>query len=186
MNIKNQKVLLISGFVLILDQFIKWIVLQNMELYDSISVIGSFFRLTFVENPGMAFGIQFGDNKFFTVFAVIASLVILIYLFQMKSDQRIARLALAMIFGGALGNLTDRFIRGSVVDFLDFEFFDIHLSAFDFLFIHFPGYHMTRWPIFNVADMGVSIGMFVLMVFVLFEKEDDLKEQTDTESEMVQ
>ena len=92
---------------------------------------------------------------------------------------------MAMIFGGALGNLTDRFSRGSVVDFLDFEFIDIHLSAFDFLFIHFPGYHMTRWPIFNVADMGVTIGMFILMIFVLFEKEDDLDKQTATESEMV-
>jgi signal peptidase II len=169
---KHIRVLWISLIVLILDQITKWIVKANMDLYESIRVWGSFFKLTYIENPGMAFGIRFGDNMFFTLFAIIASIAILIYMFKMKGEHPIARTAMALIFGGAVGNLADRVTRGSVVDFLDVEFFDVNIPAFKLLFIEFPGYYMDRWPVFNVADMGVTIGMVILLVFVLFEKEE--------------
>jgi signal peptidase II len=167
--------------VLVLDQITKGIIQSTMNLYDSFSVLGDFFRITYVENPGMAFGIQFGDNTFFTVFAIIASIAILIYMFQMKGEHAIARLAMALILGGALGNLLDRLTRGRVVDFLDFEFFNVRIPEFQFLFLDFPGYAMNRWPIFNVADMGVSIGMIILIVFIILDKEHhESDSQTDS------
>ena len=157
-----------------------------MELHQSIPVLGDWLRLTYIENPGMAFGISFASSSFFTVFAIIASIVILVYLFKMKSDIFLARLAMAMIFGGAIGNLTDRIIRGRVVDFLDCEFINVTIPAFKFLFVNFPGYQMDRWPVFNVADMAVSIGMVLLLIVIAFEKEPlHEEEQQDTETEMI-
>lgn len=167
---KNLRILWIPLFVLVLDQATKLTVKATMELYQSIPVLGDFFRLTFVENSGMAFGISFGQNTFFTVFSIIASIAILIYLFSMRGEHISVRISMAVIFGGAIGNLTDRLIRGRVVDFFDFEFFDIHIPAFHFWVFNFPGYNMTRWPVFNVADMAVTIGMVVLFMFILLDK----------------
>ncbi|NOY59887.1 MAG: signal peptidase II [Calditrichaeota bacterium] len=183
---KNLRILWIPLFVLILDQATKLTVKATMELYQSIPILGNFFRLTFVENSGMAFGISIRDNTFFTVFSIIASFAILIYLFNMRGEHIYVRVSMAVIFGGAIGNLTDRLIRGRVVDFLDFEFFDIHIPAFHFLFINFPGYSMTRWPVFNVADMAVTIGMVMLFIFILQEKPN--KDETianASETEMI-
>ena len=75
---------------------------------------------------------------------------------------------MSFISAGAIGNLTDRFIYGRVIDFLDFEFFDIHIPAFSFLFFNFPGYSMTRWPVFNVADMAVTSGMIIIISYLIF------------------
>ncbi len=168
---KQSKILWITAIVFLLDQISKWIIKQTMTLHESVSVLGDFFRITYIENPGMAFGIRFGDNLFFTVFAVAASLVILVYLFKMKGEHIATRIAMATILGGALGNLSDRIARGSVLDFLDFEFFNIHIPDFQILFIDFPGYRLNRWPIFNVADIAVTVGMIILFLFVLFEPE---------------
>ncbi len=183
---KNLRILWIPLFVLILDQATKLTVKATMELYQSIPILGDFFRLTFVENSGMAFGISFGENTFFTVFSIIASIAILIYLFSMRGEHIYVRISMAVIFGGAIGNLTDRLIRGSVIDFFDFDFFDIYIPSFHFLFINFPGYSMTRWPVFNVADMAVTIGMVMLFMFILLEKpEKNEKIVGASETEMI-
>ena len=185
---KQFRILWISLAIFILDQVTKFIIKSSMSLHDSIPVLGNFFRLTYIENTGMAFGISFGHNYFFTVFAFIASIAILIYIFKMKGDQFYARLAMAVIFGGALGNLVDRAIRGSVVDFLDCEFFNINIPAFKFLFIDFNGFHMTRWPVYNVADIAVTVGMVILLIFISFEKEPVAHSNNiinDSETEMI-
>ena len=182
MNKKHLPVLLVAIGIFVIDQITKYMIKTSMSLHQSFSVIGDFFRITYVENTGMAFGISIGDNILFTVFAAVASIAILIYFFYIKGEHLFARLAMIIIFGGALGNLTDRIIRGSVVDFLDCEFFDIYLPQFDFLFVHFPGYSMTRWPVFNVADIAVSVGMIMLMIFIIFDKEPE----TQTEEMVVE
>ncbi|MBN2410257.1 signal peptidase II [candidate division KSB1 bacterium] len=173
MKSKHLPVLLVAFGIFIIDQITKYMIKTSMSLHQSFGVIGDFFRITYVENTGMAFGISIGENVLFTVFAAAASIAILSYFFYIKGEHLFARLAMIIIFGGALGNLTDRIFRGSVVDFLDFEFFDIYIPQFDFLFIHFPGYSMTRWPVFNVADIAVSVGMIMLMIFVIFDKEHE-------------
>lgn len=175
------RILWISLAVFVADQVSKWIVQANMELHASVMVLGDFFRLTYVENPGMAFGIQLGNNLFFTIFALFASFAIVYYLLQLRPDQKLARLALALILGGALGNLLDRILRGKVVDFFDFEFFDVHIPALNWAFLRFPGYELERWPVFNVADMAVTVGMVFLLVVILFEKEEDAKPAADGE-----
>jgi len=170
---KSLKILVVTAAVVLLDQITKFVIHRSMQLYDSFQVLGDFFRITYVENSGMAFGIQVARSGFFTVFAVIASVAIMVYLFRMKGEHLLARFSMAMILGGAIGNVWDRLVRGSVVDFLDFEFFDVNIPAFKFLFIDFPGYSLDRWPVFNVADMGITIGMALLFIFILFEKEEE-------------
>jgi len=184
---KTYRILWVSLFLFVLDQATKWVVASNMRLHESIPVLGDFFRLTYVENPGMAFGIRISNNLFFTVFAVVASIVIMLYLFKLKEEQRWARFAMTVILGGALGNLTDRILRGRVVDFLDFEFFDIHIPAFKLFSIPFAGYSLERWPVFNVAVIALSVGMVMLLIYILFLEEDETQlqaEAADT-SEMI-
>lgn len=151
---------LISIIVVILDQIIKLSVKYSFEYGVSHNIIGDWVRLTYIENPGMAFGIQVGGQPFFTTFAVIATVVIFIYILKARDEKMSLRFALAMIWGGAIGNLIDRFLYGKVVDFID------------------VGFGTTRWPIFNVADGAVTIGMMVLIVFVVFDKSSKQTDET--------
>jgi len=160
----------VVGIVVVFDQVTKYIVKSSMFLYQSINVIGDFFKFTYIENPGMAFGIQFESKALFTILSIIAAIIVFIYLIRMPNEKLLFRLSLALIFGGAIGNLIDRLLYGRVVDFLDVEFFDISLPAFSFLLWDFPGYMMTRWPVFNIADSAVTCGMILLTWLILFQK----------------
>lgn len=183
---KGNWILVISLFVVVLDQVTKAIIRATFELHESVKVLGDLFRFTFVENHGMAFGIQFGRSGFFAVFAAIASLAILIYLYKVRGEKIQARVALALILGGAVGNLIDRILFGKVVDFFDCDFFNIHLGAKRILFFDFPGYHMDRWPVYNIADAAVTIGMVILVIMVIFEKDRETKEiDTDLSNEQM-
>lgn len=173
------KVLYATLFVVITDQITKLLVkgisiplfnlrLEGMKYAQSINVIGDFFKLTYVENPGMAFGFDPGpESKFFlSLFSIIASVGILIYLYKMRNDGLLTKLALALILGGAIGNLIDRvfygvifgyapLMYGKVVDFFNVEFFNFTLF----------GHVYERWPIFNVADAAVTVGVVLLIFF---------------------
>jgi len=161
---------LISG-VVVLDQVTKFTVKKIMSLYESIEIWGDFFRFTYIENPGMAFGIQMENKILFTVLSIGAAIVVAIYLFRMRNDKLPLQMALGLILGGAIGNLIDRLAYGKVVDFLDFEFFDISIPSFNLFFFDFPGYELTRWPVFNIADSSVTIGMVIITWFILFVKD---------------
>ena len=151
---RNYWIFVIGGLVLALDQYTKWLVKTSMYLHQSIPVMGEkFFRLTYVENDGIAFGLPFGSRIFLSVFTVGAVLFLIYYLRWMKNAPAAPRFALSLVLGGAFGNLTDRLFRGSVVDFLDFDF---------------PDFIMQRWPVFNVADSSVSAGMTILIIYLLF------------------
>jgi signal peptidase II len=158
----NYKLLGWSVFVVLLDQWTKRIVSQSLSYGASINVIGDFVRITFIKNPGMAFGIQLGNKLFFTIFSLIASIVIVIYLFRLKPENFWARFALASILGGAIGNLIDRVVYSEVIDFIDFRF--------------------IRWPVFNVADIAVTLGMILLIAFVLLDNKN--AEYDDEQLEM--
>jgi len=152
---KDSKILLYSIFIILLDQLAKAAGREFLEPGQSVRLLGDYVRLTLIENPGMAFGIRLGSKTFFTVFATIASLAILVYLFRIRGDRFSARFALALILGGALGNLIDRILYGKVVDFVDI------------------GVKELRWPVFNVADIAVTAGMIILVTLVLFEKDKE-------------
>ena len=171
------RVLYATGLIVVIDQISKLLVkgfeIPILDLYHagipvgaSYQIFGDFLRLTFIENPGMAFGIDMGGKLFLTVFSLVASTAIFAYLYKIRGEAIIIRLALAMILGGAIGNLIDRvfygvifgespLFYGKVVDFVDVDFFDI-----DFL-----GIHMTRFPVFNLADASVSVGVVTLLLF---------------------
>lgn len=145
----------LSFVVVIIDQVSKILTKNYMVLHDSKEVLGDFLRYTFIKNPGMAFGIQIGNKTLFTIFSIIASIVIFIYLLKTRGDKKYVKLALSLILGGAIGNLTDRILYGSVVDFID------------------VGIGTLRWPVFNVADSAVTIGMIILIGIIMFEKKQD-------------
>lgn len=133
---------------------------QWMVLHDSIPVFGTTVQLTFLENPGMAFGIRFFESHpfwgrwFFSIVSVVASIGLIWYIYKMRHERWIYRLSLALILGGAMGNLIDRVMYGRVVDFVDVDIPDV--------------VGMQRWPVFNVADSSVVCGMIIMTAFVLF------------------
>lgn len=131
---------------LVLDQIAKQVIRMTMYVGQSINVVGDFARLTYVENRGMAFGIQIGNGTLFTVLSIIASIGIGIYLYFQRNEDKGITISLSLILGGAIGNLIDRILFGRVVDFMDI------------------GISNTRWPVFNVADSAVVIGMFILII----------------------
>ena len=138
--------LLITLAVIILDQLTKlYIKGINIPLFDvnivgmfqgeSISVIGNFFRITFTENPGMAFGFDPGSNfkLWISLFSLFASIGLLIYLFMVRDKSLSLKLAIALILGGAIGNLIDRMFYGLIFDYAPL-FYGKVVDFFDFLF----------------------------------------------------
>ena len=174
---QNRSIIIYSVIAVIVfsDQLTKYIVKSSMYLYESINLLGDFLRFTYIENPGMAFGIQFQNKFWFTLLSVLAAGIVVFYLLRMPNERFIFRFSLALILGGAIGNLIDRLSFGKVVDFIDVEFFDISLPSFKFLFLSFPGYDMTRWPVFNIADSAVTCGM-ILLTWMVFTQKTHLKE----------
>jgi signal peptidase II len=142
---------LVAAAVLLLDQVTKHLVATRMWRGQSIEILGDFLRLTYVHNAGAAFGLDLGGRWSFIAVTIVVAAFILFYYWRSERSTA-ARWALALILGGALGNLADRVRLGEVVDFL-------HLSVGTF-----------SWPIFNVADIGVSVGVGLLALH-LFRKE---------------
>lgn len=138
--------------VLALDQLTKSWVRASMSLNETIPVIGNVVRLTYIHNEGAAFGLSIGANSsvIFLVLATIASALVLYLLLTAPRSERLQRVALALILGGALGNIIDRIRWSMVVDFIQVG----------------VGGHF--WPIFNVADSAVTIGAVLLAWTYLF------------------
>lgn len=153
MQWKNLNWLWLGGVVLVLDQLTKWQVEQHLSLYERIEIL-PFFNLTLAYNPGAAFSMLADaggwQRWFFTMVAVIAILVMLVWLLRLRGE-RILAAGLALIVGGALGNLVDRLLHGHVVDFLDF---------------HWAGWH---FPAFNMADTAISLGAACLIIDMFLE-----------------
>ena len=178
--IQNKKrYYLISGIIIlivVIDQISKYLVKSFIRLNDSYDILGSFFKLTYIENYGMAFGIQLGNRFLFTVLSILAVFIIIYYLIQSLKEQLLMSIALSLILGGAIGNLIDRIWNGRVVDFLDFEFFNINIPRFELLSLDFSGYQLDRWPIFNIADSAVTCGMIMITIIVFIMKDQRKQE----------
>jgi signal peptidase II len=149
--------LFLSGGIIALDQATKIHVMQTMQLHESIIVIPDFLSLTYIRNPGAAFGILASSSSgfrllFFGLTSVFALGLLGTILYRLPEQDWAGRLSVAAIFGGAVGNLIDRMSMGEVVDFLD---------------VYVGRYH---WPAFNVADSAISVGVVVLMLHFAFEK----------------
>lgn len=165
----NRVVWLIPLCVVVLDQASKWAVATTMDLHQSVRIIGSWVCLTYILNPGGAFGVQWGHQGAYFVAAFTVIAWISWHLVRHGHERRLSHWALALVLGGAIGNLIDRLVLGQVIDFLDVEFFDMRIPAFDLGFIHHPGYFMDRWPTFNVADSAVTTGVIALLVTLWYD-----------------
>ena len=148
---------LIAFFVVVLDRIAKWAVAANIPLHDSVQVIPGFFRLTHVQNRGAAFGL-FADSPSewkigaLVLFSLVALAVVLALLWKNSHAMTTTGMGLALILGGALGNLWDRLVSGHVTDFLLF-----YVGSY-------------QWPAFNVADSAIVIGAGLLVIEILFTK----------------
>lgn len=165
MSALRQSFLLISALVA-LDQVTKVLVKTSMMLGESHPLIGSIVNLTFVENPGMAFGISWGDGKLIlTLLTIVIAGVLVWYLRQLRTAHWAPRLAVTLILAGALGNLIDRLLYGVI--FGDGPLF--YGKVVDFIQVDIPditwlGELHTHFPVFNVADSCVTIGVILLLV----------------------
>ncbi len=162
----------VGGLLVAADQLTKLAVRQSFALGESVPVWGDFFRLTYIHNVAGAFGVWFGHPAVYYIASIIISLIIIHTICRRPDLRSWSTWGLTLVLGGAIGNLIDRVFVGEVVDFLDFEFFDLDLPSFKFLFIHFRGYTMTRWPIFNLADSSIFCGIWVLILSVWLDPPD--------------
>src|SRR5690625_1291138 len=143
---------LLALSIIILDQWTKWIVVTKMDVYEQIPIIENFFSITSHRNKGAAWGILQGQMTFFYIITVVVIIGIVFYMQKYARENNFLAVALSLLLGGAIGNFIDRLFRKEVVDFLDFIIF-----TYDF-------------PIFNVADSALTIGVIFVLIITLLEE----------------
>ena len=156
MQNKQRWLLLASlvGVILVLDQATKFAIHTSFTLHESRPIIENIFALTYVRNPGAAFGLLASQTHsfrriFFPAITVVALAALLLYFARVPPHQRLTLWGICLIIGGALGNAIDRLWLGQVIDFLD---------------VYWHTYH---WPAFNIADSSICIGVGLLVLDAL-------------------
>ncbi len=139
------KLVFLAAGLLALDQWSKWLVMTKMVEGESIPLVDSVFFLTYVRNPGAAFGMLPYKTAFFVAVTLAVLVGIVLFLRRMPEGKVLLKTGLALQVGGAVGNLIDRIRFGHVIDFFDFRV----------------------WPVFNVADIGIVIGVGILFIELL-------------------
>lgn len=168
MNKKYLWLMTISGILIALDQLTKLYVHSNFQLGESVVAIPNLFNITYVRNPGAAFGFLAESHPafreiFFLMMPPIALVVILIILRGVKETDIKQTVALSMVFGGAIGNYIDRLRFRYVIDFLDFHI-----------------YNKYSWPAFNIADSAIVVGVIILMILMFYEGKNQSPEVSET------
>ena len=140
----------LSILIISIDQYTKHLAVENLKGMPPKYVIDNIFLLTYTENTGIAFGL-FKNSKYFIIgLTIIISAALIYFLLKNPSIDKYLKISLSIIVGGAVSNLIDRLLRGYVIDFLDFRI----------------------WPVFNVSDVFVVTGTFILTYYILFRHED--------------
>ena len=149
--------IVVSLSVIILDQCTKYLIIKSFALHQSLDLIEHYLTIVHIRNKGIAFGLlaeQGGGTR--TIFLIITSLFAIAFIFyllsSLKDRQTYATVTLALILGGAIGNLIDRMRWGEVVDFI---------------YVHWYQYY---WPAFNCADSAISIGLVLLIIGIFTKK----------------
>ncbi|MBS10085.1 MAG: signal peptidase II [Gemmatimonadetes bacterium] len=140
------KRLWITVVALLVDLVTKELVTNRFELWESVDVLGDFFRLTYIHNPGAVFGIKLGSGTVHLLLSTVAMVIVISMLVKTPPEDRWGGIGLALVLGGAIGNIIDRLRYGVVIDFLDLGIGDV------------------RWYVFNVADACVSVGVILLII----------------------
>lgn len=153
---KTYKWFVLSFIVLFFDQWSKIEISKSMYLYESIKLF-PFFRLTYVHNPGAAFSFLSDaggwQRWFFIILSCSVSILICVWLIRLPNNAHRQAAGLALVLGGAVGNLVDRVMYGYVIDFLD---------------VYYKTWH---WPAFNIADSAITIGVCILLIDSLIHEE---------------
>ncbi|MDO6847333.1 signal peptidase II [Priestia megaterium] len=142
---------LIALAVTLIDQVTKWMIVKEMYYGQSITVIENFLYITSHRNRGAAWGILQGQMWFFYLITVVVVVGLIIYIQKLKKQDKWFGIALALMLGGAIGNFIDRVVRKEVVDFVN-----TYIFTYDF-------------PIFNVADSALVVGVIIMFIMTLFE-----------------
>ena len=157
--------LAIAALAIVLDQLTKWLVVQNMELKESIPLWEGVFHFTYVTNTGAAFSMLNEPNQRW-IFILISSVAIVALLFYLWADKTLPRLggvSLAMILGGGIGNMIDRLALGYVVDFFEFR--------------------LINFAVFNVADSFVCIGAGMMILTLILTWVEEFKKKKNSKEE---
>lgn len=150
-NFLNTYFLILTLFIIFLDQISKYIVMQNLRLGESIPSSG-LFRLTHAQNTGTAFSLFQNQTDILTLVSFVAIVMIIFIYISIEKPSKHIYISYALLFGGAFGNLIDRVRLGYVTDFFDVGF----------------------WPIFNIADSAITIGIiFMLFNYLIFNKNNE-------------
>lgn len=149
----------IAALIIILDQWTKWLVIKNMELGERIPVLEPYLGWLSHRNRGAAWGMLEGQMWLFGIITVGVIIAILYYFHKHAIGQPLLQLGLMVLLGGAIGNFIDRMLRGEVVDFVDVL---IPIINYDF-------------PIFNVADAALTIGVVIMIIFVFYDEKQQKK-----------
>lgn len=149
-------VAIISGLLLLLaDQLLKYKIFTTMTLYESVPVVKDIFHLTYIQNPGAAFGILENQR---TIFILVGMVILLAggYFYRRLGVEPLpVQLGAALLWGGAIGNLIDRIWLGKVIDIFDFRI----------------------WPVFNIADIGICVGVGLIIYAIIFLEDKMLQEE---------
>ena len=150
-------IIILSIIFLIIDQITKILVVNSLVPGENIEIIKNIFSIIYTNNTGAAFSILLGKRIFLIVVAVLIIGVLLYYIKRNKIEKKIDIIALSFVIGGSLGNLIDRIVRGFVIDFIS-----IKIGNYNF-------------PIFNVADILIVIGVFLLLLSSRRRQSNDSK-----------
>lgn len=185
------KLLYVSFIIIAIDQVSKFLVkglsipfmnfhISGMYYGQRIPLVGDLFNITFVENPGIAFGIDFGSDYklLISLFTIAATACLIIYFFMIKKKSFYLRLSIAIIIGGAVGNLIDRIFYGILYGYAPL-FYGKVVDFFDFRILNLYFFHKTFGNyIFNVADIAVTAGL--IMLLFNFHKRDAKSSEHET------
>jgi signal peptidase II len=142
--------------VIAADQFTKKLAIRFLrDGVQSISIIPDLFSLTYAENRGVAFGLEFAPPSVLLLLTGLITAIVIVYVIWSKKRTALFLVPFALVTGGGIGNMIDRITIGRVVDFIYFDLYHGHIF----------GTYLSLWPIFNVADSAITIGACMLIIF---------------------
>ena len=152
--------LVLSALVIVLDQLTKWVAVSELQLYQQVPIIDDLFSFTLAYNTGAAFSFLADASGWqrwlFAVIAVVVSVVLCVWLARLDRCKKLEAIALALILGGAIGNLYDRVIHGKVTDFI---------------LVHWQ--QSWFFPAFNIADSAITVGAALLLFDMFFGRKPE-------------
>ena len=160
MRFKDRKWLISAALIILADQIVKYFVSHNLSQSDSVVIIPHIFNFIYVKNTGAAFSILSDKTAVLGFVSILFCIGVLLFWYYKKPQHTLFKLSLTLLFSGAFANAIDRIFRGFVVDFIETDF--------------------IKFPVFNIADIAITFGTILLMIYLLFFDKDGHKDgETD-------